>query len=320
LVKNEGRTHPDSLAYLGSPAAVEAIAQNTYWPKWTAPWWHILLAHERGDSPDPVRTSAARELLEAMRARYIPAFLPEEFPDLSGTDNSFCFCALGTIWPAFEEAGIDIEKTLPWVREWVLRYSLPNGGASCDDRLYRQENPGSSIVATTALLEFFVESRLGPNSPAELKFTHGLAKDLIDRKLLHSLPGTVNEEELEDEADWRLLCFPRFYFYDVLRGLTAVTRYAERTETVIPYAAISEAVELLEAKAKRGPLTVERDAISEVGGYVFKDGKRIREERSSLFPALAENLKIGKVSTALQSEWEATRARIAKLRKKGLLT
>ncbi len=144
-----------------------------------------------------------------MRARYIPAFFSEEFPDPTAEDTGFCFCALGTIWPMFEEAGIDIEKTLPWVRGWVLRYSLPNGGASCDDRVYRKENPGSSIVATVALLEFFIESRLGPRSPAELKFIHGLAADLITRKLLYSLPGTLNAEEVEDEADWRLLCFPR---------------------------------------------------------------------------------------------------------------
>ena len=36
----------DSIHYLGSDAALESIAADTYWPKWSSPWWHMLLLHE----------------------------------------------------------------------------------------------------------------------------------------------------------------------------------------------------------------------------------------------------------------------------------
>lgn len=37
-----------SVRYLGSDAAARALAADAYWPKWHAPWWHMLLLHEMG--------------------------------------------------------------------------------------------------------------------------------------------------------------------------------------------------------------------------------------------------------------------------------
>ena len=51
----------DSVAYLGSDAAVRSIELDTYWPKWHSPWWHMLLLHELGeDAQRPLRAVCDR--------------------------------------------------------------------------------------------------------------------------------------------------------------------------------------------------------------------------------------------------------------------
>ena len=38
------------------------------------------------------------------------------------------------------------------------------------------------------------------------------------------------------EPVWQQACFPRFYFYDVLRGLAALARWAEKSGRALPLA------------------------------------------------------------------------------------
>ncbi|MBS1961716.1 MAG: hypothetical protein JST04_05840 [Bdellovibrionales bacterium] len=293
--------------------------RDPYWPKWDSPWWHLLLLHELGQTTEETK-AAASVLLESMRTHFLPCFFPEELPPGKHPAHHIgCFCALGTMLPALEGFGCDVEAALPWVRGWLMKHTVPGGGMNCDDAQYKKENPGSSIVATVAALEFMVESKSGPRNAAEVEFTHGLARDLLKRELRKAFFATSNAEEKEDEEDWRLLCFPRFYFYDVLRGLTAITRYAEKMKTPIPASAIANVVALLEAKAEKGPLQVERDPRDGVNTFAFERGEWVRPRPSGKFPLLVAVSKIGDPSEALQAEWTATRSRIKRLRSGGLM-
>jgi hypothetical protein len=38
-----------SVDYLYSDLALKTVDTDAYWPKWNAPWWHILLLHEMGE-------------------------------------------------------------------------------------------------------------------------------------------------------------------------------------------------------------------------------------------------------------------------------
>ncbi len=47
----------DSISFLQSPEAKGNLELDPYWPKWGAPWWHMLLLFELGFSqsiPRPV--------------------------------------------------------------------------------------------------------------------------------------------------------------------------------------------------------------------------------------------------------------------------
>ena len=312
-------TLANTAEYLSSSEAWASAMRDPYWPKWDSPWWHLLLLHELGLDPPEART-AAPILLESMHNHFLPAFFPEELPAGKHPAHHIgCFCALGTMLPALEGFGCDVEASLPWAREWMMKHTMASGGLNCADAQYHEPNPGSSIVATVAALELMVESKSGPRNDDEIAFTHGLANDLLRRKLRNAYLGTSNIEEAEDEADWTKLCFPRFYFYDVLRGLTAITRYAERTKTSIPAAAIADVVALLEAKAEAGPLKVERDALEGVSTFGFENGAWVRPRPSTTFALLREASRIGEPSPALQHEWEHTRSRVKRLRTLGLI-
>src|SRR5690348_10407013 len=39
-----------SIAYLESDAALASIAEDSYWPKWDGPWWHMVLLWELGEA------------------------------------------------------------------------------------------------------------------------------------------------------------------------------------------------------------------------------------------------------------------------------
>jgi hypothetical protein len=309
----------ESLTYLAGPEAAKSLRQDPYWPKWDSPWWRFLLLHECGEN-GRIPKVAAESILRSMHDFFLPAFFPEELPPGKlPAHNIGCFCALGTIFPALEAAGLDPDEALPWARAWLTKHSVWSGGLNCDDTQYHLPNPGSSIVATVAVLELFIESRSGPRNEEEKVFVDGLARDLLARKLIFAFPGTSNAEEKEDEADWRQLCFPRFYFYDLLRGLTAITRYAERMGSPISFAGISEAVECMREKSARGALQVERDAISSVGTYRNESGKWVRTGTASQHPLLEKSRAIGRVSPELEAEWAATRDRIENLRRSGLI-
>ena len=78
----------------------------------------------------------------------------DEVPE--GTDpyrKIACLCAVGNIYQAMFSAGVKVDEELPWMREWFMRYQLPDGGLNCDEKVYTKPLPKSSIVTTLSCLE-----------------------------------------------------------------------------------------------------------------------------------------------------------------------
>src|SRR4051794_21783764 len=49
----------DSVRYLASDDAMRSLDADVYWPKWTSPWWHMVLLFEMGEARRiPERASA----------------------------------------------------------------------------------------------------------------------------------------------------------------------------------------------------------------------------------------------------------------------
>ena len=242
LIKDPESETAASVAYLSSEQALRSIAQDPYWPKWDSPWWHMMLLWELG-LVKKIPDVAIRGMIQALNTHY-ERFLPiriEEIPVGRDKIRHFpCHCGLGTIYQVLFAYGVDVDSELPWIRPWLLKYQLPDGGLNCDESAYVGSKK-SSIVSTLPPLEAVLFCTSRPLSDEESAFLDRGAQYLVAHKLFRS----ANGERKVINTDWLKLCFPRFYEYDVLRGLTFLIRWSQVRCKPIPLEAISEVLDML---------------------------------------------------------------------------
>ncbi len=192
-----------SLEYLASDAARASLAKDPYWPKWDSPWWHVLALREAGVDPPE---EAVAELVAACERHYLPYFprsAAELPPGKTLRHHVLCFCALGCLMRV-----ADGVATLSWADDFARRYQKSDGGWNCDE-----QSDVSSITSTVPMLEW-LSGRDGFDEVVE----RGV-RFLLERKLfLSKRTGAVIDEA------WLTPSLPRFYEYDVLRGLELLSR------------------------------------------------------------------------------------------------
>ncbi len=309
----------DSVAYLGSDAALRSIESDVYWPKWHSPWWHMLLLHELGEARRiPARTSAA-VVTGLNRLLHIFPIRSDEAPGADLQRDVACHCALGTMCMALAACGVDVGRALPWVKPWFLRYQMADGGLTCDQSAYLQANEcPSSMVATVPPLEAMLVYTSW--SRDERAFLDRAANFLIDRSLVQGSKTIHNADERSAALAWPRLTFPRFYFYDVLRGLAALVRWAEVTVQTLPAAAVGGVIEGLVDRWPDGVVRIERNA--HAGRTTIlptvdrSAGPRVAATPFSLLDSASA---MGGASEPLTRQWSETRAGLLRLAEAGTL-
>jgi hypothetical protein len=308
-----------SVGYLGSDAALDSIAVDPYWPKWNAPWWHAVMLHELGEARQiPARTIARLiDRVNALPVKFFPIY-PEDAPGIDPQRDVLCHCALGCLYQVLAACGVDVDAALPWIKPWFVRYQMADGGLNCDDTAYRVtgECP-TSMVATVAPFEAML---LGAWSDAQRGFLARAAQFLIARGLVHGSPTLHNADERAAAASWGAPCFPRFYFYDVLRGLAALVQWAERSGQALPLPAITGAIDPLIAAFPDGVVRVARDGIAtHPRTTALVAGTWVRQP-TSRFALLDATDLVGTPSAALTRQWTATRHQLIALIDAGRIT
>ncbi|RZA02446.1 MAG: hypothetical protein EOP11_16725 [Proteobacteria bacterium] len=151
-----------------------------------------------------------------------------------------CHCALGSIYQVLHAWGINVEEEIPWIRPWLMRYQMADGGLSCDNGAYlvKDEVP-SSMVGTIAAFEAILLCTDREFTAEEKTFLRRGADFLIGRKLSEGSCTHHNAEERTEALGWKAPFFPRFYFYDTLRGLRALLRWSEKMKEPIPCESIA---------------------------------------------------------------------------------
>lgn len=288
-----------SRAYLESAAARESLAADPYWPKWDSPWWHVTLLHELGRA-DAVPRPAAEALFEAIQAKYLRFFPSPSEPLPPGKDGArdvLCHCAIGNVVPALEACGVDVEGRAPWLRAWLLRYQLPDGGLNCDEAAHAAGGP-SSVQSTVPALEAVLALRRPPR-PEEERFLDRGAAYLIERRLARR-----RRDGRPMDPDFLRVCFPRFYDYDVLRGLSFLAGWSRRLGRRVPREAVAEDVAALRARFPDGVVRVERPGLPGVGTLrLGREGWSRGPE--SPFPLLEACRRPGAAQEALSRAWAA---------------
>jgi hypothetical protein len=306
-----------SVRYLDSDTAQRSLDADVYWPKWDAPWWHMLLLHEIGEARRIPERAVTRmvERLDAFPLKIFPIQPGELPPGADPHRDVLCHCALGSVFQVLAAAGRDVDRALPWIAPWFARYQMADGGLSCDDAAYRLtgECP-SSIVGTVAPFEAML---LGPPAAwtaERAAFVERAAGFLIERRLMLGSQTVHNAEERTREPAWRAPCFPRFYLYDVLRGLAALTRWAELTGRAVPLRAIAGVLEHLLASCPDGTVRRRRLSYAGVGTWLQSpSGEWVRRESALRFPLLEATSAVGEPCPYLTRQWTAARRAVLRL-------
>lgn len=235
----------ESLSYLESPEALASISRDPYWPKWDGPWWHMLMLHEMG-----MTTSIPKEMIAAL-IKSVDENLTHEFPfteaDIPEGKDPIrgipCHCQIGSVYQVLAAYGVNVDERLPWIRPWFLKYQMHDGGLNCDEAAYTRPVPKSSLVSSLPALEAVLYYTNRPFTPAEISFLDRGASYLLKKRLFRSeTDGRILDEK------WLKLSFPRFYFYDILRGLSFVLHWARSFNRTVPRGAIKESIDLIESE------------------------------------------------------------------------
>jgi hypothetical protein len=301
------------VEYLGSDAAMRSIDSDAYWPKWDSPWWHMMLLWELGEERRIPERAVAKlvSALQGLRVKIFPIH-PHEVPD--GADpyrDIQCHCAIGNVHQLLTACGVDVDRELPWIAAWLVSYQMADGGLSCDSDAYliTDECP-SSMVGTVPVLEALLQR--GGKTQAERDAADRAAGFLIDRRLVEGSRSKHNAAERESAAAWPNLCFPRFYLYDVLRGLTALVRWTELGAKTLPLAAVEPAIEHLVTSYPDGVVSPRRHSWAGARTLALLDGAWGREPAST-FPLLEVAGPLGEPNEPLTRRWTAVRKALLEL-------
>ncbi len=306
---------------LADDAALASLRRDPYWPKWDSPWWKLALLHELGES-GRVPTVALKAFVAAIDGHYLRYFptTEAELPKERAIDprrHIPCHCALGTAMQIVHGADIEADTVLTWLRPWFLRYQLPDGGLNCDEAVYPRPTPRSSVVSTLPPLEAVLRCTPRAFTAIEHKFLDDGARYLLDRHLCRS---PRRDWQLID-ATWLEPVFPRYYNYDVLRGLAFVTEWAEITRQKLAVTPLREAMTaVVDRLDPAGCVVVGRDEISvaktntPVDDLVWPWGAA-----AATFPLLSELSVVGRPSQVLTRQWYDVLDRLERLGRTGLL-
>lgn len=228
-----------------SDRALLMIERDVYWPKWDSPWWYMLLLEETSrlsEVPVPV----FKELLTCADRQYLKIF-PVKEEEVKGPINGhteiMCFCFFGSLMKLAAKLEFDVFAHMPWAKDWVSRYQLPDGGYNCDESAYTNSGKGS-ILSTTIMLEGMVEYARFSKQPD--MFAANMQK-AVSYLMKHQIYLSTTAQEI-DGVDWDKIVFPRFYEYDFTRGLEVVFDFLLLTGKRVRGTAIEKAVALLNSK------------------------------------------------------------------------
>lgn len=307
----------DAVTYLSSQAAFESIDLDPYWPKWNSPWWHLLLVHEMG-IVSRVPSAIFEKMVRALDKHYLKffPFQEEELPeDCDPFRHIACHCALGSMEQVLYAAGINVDDQLPWIREWYLKYQLPDGGMNCDEGAYTRQLKKSSIVSTLPPLEAVLFCTRGELTHSEIAFLDEGAKYLIWRHLFRN----ATTREIIDE-DWTKLCFPRFYEYDILRGLNFLLAWADRLNRRLPILAIGETVSIIDAAFPDGRIRTQREIWSNAKSRLYNaETDEWYKGEATTFPLLEAAGTAHGDSPQLTEIWNTCKKTIASLIERKLI-
>jgi hypothetical protein len=253
---------------------------------------------------DAIPKDAAEAMLAAIEGKYARWFPNPREPLPPGKDaarDGMCHCGLGNMLQALEACGVDVDGRAPWMRAWFLRYQLPDGGVNCDEKAY-ERGTCSSIQSTLPALEA-VLSAPRPLTLAEQEFVDRGAEYLVERRL-----ACRRRDGRPMDEDFLKIGFPRFYDYDVLRGLSFLAAWSRIRRRPVAREAVAPTLSALSARFPDGTIRVEKAGLAAEGSLNPGEGGKWARGGASGFPLLDASRRVGEPSAILTRRWAEARA------------
>ncbi|WP_391122728.1 hypothetical protein [Psychrobacillus sp. L3] len=253
--------------------------------KWNGAWWHMATLYEMGEVKQ-IPSSAIARAKYLLEVQTWPAFViyPDDYPTSKADKMKMdcCHCELAVYYMILMAYGCDLDKELPWIREWFLKHQLSDGGLNCEPTAYTNSHK-SSIVSTLPPLEAILLYTNRPFTPEETVFLDQGARYLIEHRLVCS-----KESGSIIDMAWLNPCFPRFFEYDILRGMSYLVEWSRRRNKALPTDLLSEGMQRLYSHIEATSLRIGRQVFDPQGPW-----------GGHTFPLLEEVARIGDVSPYL---------------------
>ncbi|MEC0089254.1 hypothetical protein [Paenibacillus macquariensis] len=286
----------ESIRYLESYPDVAMDRCEISRRKWDGAWWHMATLYEMGEVKQIPESAIARAkyLLEAQTW---PVFvISDSDHPISETDKrkmDCCHCELAVYYMILMAYGCDLDKELPWIREWFLKHQLSDGGLNCEPEAYTDSNK-SSIVSTLPPLEAILLFTNRDFTVQEEVFLDEGARYLIEHRLVCSKQsGHIIDK------DWLKPCFPRFFEYDILRGMSYLAEWSRRRNKPLPMGLLNEGMQQLNSFIEVDGLRIGRQVFDPQGPW-----------GGHTFPLLEALSRKGEVSPYLTRQLEGVRAQL----------
>lgn len=306
----------NSIDYLVSNEAISSLNADPYWPKWHSPWWHLCLLHELSLNSH-VPTKSVDPMVNALNGHYLRIFPKlEELPyDGAVTMYILCHCAVGCMYQVLSGCRRYVDEDISWLRAWFPKYQLSDGGLNCYEAPYSRPDGKSSVVSTLPPLEALLYHAIDSLTTEEIEFLDRGAQYLIEHKLCCA---RLTDSVLD--PDWMVPKFPRFYHYDVLRGLRFLSSWAVFRKKPIPLTAISHVVAELSSNFEPdSKVRMSRDALLDMTTRVRIDHSWKHKDKVSSFPLLRSVLEQDVGRYILTGHWLDTLRKLNQLIQLGLI-
>lgn len=259
----------ESIQFLESTSQWETGHGENSRHKWDGAWWHMAALYEMGEVkliPESVIASAKHLLETQVWRTFVITADDQPTNDSDRLKMDCCHCELAVFYMILKAYGCDVDTKLPWIREWLLKHQLPDGGLNCEPEAYIHSRK-SSIISTLPPLEAILWHTDREFTEQEAVFLDEGARYLIEHRLVCSKQhGAVLD------MDWLKPCFPRFFEYDILRGMSFLAEWSRRRNKALPVDLLVEGVERLKIYIKADGLRIGRqvhDPHGPWGGQTF---------------------------------------------------
>ena len=219
-----------------------------------------------------------------------------------------CHCALGCMDQVLTACGVDVDRELPWFKPWFERYQMRDGGLNCDESAYLVDRRVPELDGRDGPA---LEAMLRRGAQPVRRSRGAVPSRARARPRLADPPQRRRADAAQRGAR---ATFPRFYFYDVLRGATALHRYA----ALVTDPAQEPAPALVRSLAPDGVVRVGRRAW-ETAGTWDRDpsGAWVRLPLAHRFPLSRRSARSERASDVLTREWLRLASFSARVRSAG---